>query len=422
MKTTQFRNGKWLAALKTAIAGMATATALAACDMTHVDLNGCEQGLDVEFVYDYNIEQADMFRDQVGSVTLYVYDQQGRLVRTQTQDNTDDNGQPLRRKEYRMKVEDLEEGEYHLLAVANQQPYQSISQLGGVRYLRNEPTTDIHQLEVTLKERNAWGREPVTATDISQQLDTLWHGTLRSAQYTQNPTTRADDNLADPGEQLVAAQTASVMRGELTHCVVSLMRDTKRLHLSLYQDDKPSELDIKDFDIYITDQNGHLLWDNTVSTTLMDPTLTYRPFEMFNTYIDPNTGESSYTKPRVAPELEDKIQVTGHAFLDFNRLMLRRSDNNIDENNDDAQQPQPAWLYVWNRKEPRTDGEPTISVNLAEFLAYGRYAERIIYTPQQYLDREHNYSMDFILVGGEWVRVKIHTMPWTTRKSVYDGI
>ena len=227
---------------KTFIALTALA-ALSSCSLMSDSLEDCPQGLSVEFVYDYNVERANMFNDHVGSVTLYVYDQAGQLVRMQTEDNTA-SAQPLRNVNYRMTVDGLQPGEYRLLALANQRRYADISQLSGVRYLRDGQSGPMNNLSVTLAMPGSQ-----TATQIAQQLDTLWHGTLRSAQYTQNPVTRADDPV------LVNAQTVTVREHELTSCVVSLVRDTKRLHISLRQADDPAHCDIADYEIFITDQN-----------------------------------------------------------------------------------------------------------------------------------------------------------------------
>ena len=38
--------------------------ALSSCDMMTEDLSDCPTGLYVNFVYDYNIQRADMFKDQ----------------------------------------------------------------------------------------------------------------------------------------------------------------------------------------------------------------------------------------------------------------------------------------------------------------------------------------------------------------------
>ena len=128
-----------------------------------------------------------------------------------------------------MIVDGLQPGEYRLLALANQRPYGEISQLSGVRYLRGGQDGPMNNLSVTLTDMPG----SQAATDISQVLDTLWHGTLRSAQYTKNPVTRASGTPV-----MVEAETVSVKEYQLTTCVVSLVRDTKRLHISLRQADE----------------------------------------------------------------------------------------------------------------------------------------------------------------------------------------
>lgn len=54
------------------------------CDMMKEDRDDCPTGLYVNFVYDYNIQRADMFKDHVGSVTLYVFDESDKLVAQRT--------------------------------------------------------------------------------------------------------------------------------------------------------------------------------------------------------------------------------------------------------------------------------------------------------------------------------------------------
>lgn len=363
-------------------------TTLASCSMMSDDLEDCPQGLSVEFVYDYNVERANMFNDHVGSVTLYVYDQAGQLVRTQTEDNVA-SVQPLRNPNYRMTVDGLQPGEYRLLALANQRRYADISQLSGVRYLRVGQTGAMNNLNVTLA--NVPGLQ--AATLIKQQLDTLWHGTLRSAQYTQNPVTRADDPV------LVNAQTVTVREHELTSCVVSLVRDTKRLHISLRQADDPAHCDIADYEIFITDQNGKILWDNNVDTD-GTPQQTYRPFDEWNTYYSSVTAQSYDSRPASDEGLEE----TAHADLDFNRLMLRQGNSTV----------APAMLYI----NYRPDGHQVAAINLPEILQQGRGAfERYAYSPQEFLDRAYDYRLDFILVGEEWnfITLGIHSLPWTKR-------
>ena len=70
--------------IQKSIVAMMAAMALSSCDMMTEDLSDCPTGLYVNFVYDYNIQRADMFKDHVGGLTLYVYDESDRLVAQRT--------------------------------------------------------------------------------------------------------------------------------------------------------------------------------------------------------------------------------------------------------------------------------------------------------------------------------------------------
>ena len=368
-----------------------------ACDSLYDDLDECPQGLTVEFVYDYNVERADMFNDHVGSVTLYVYDLAGRLVRTQTEENTA-TAKPLRDKNYRMTVEGLPVGEYRLLALANQRPYTQIASDPGIRYIRNE-AQQREDLNVELQQvpYAAAPQQPV----YQQQLDTLWHGTLRSVDYDAT-----DTRIPIP------AQTVSVREGVFTHCTMSLVRDTKRLHVAIHQTVNRADCDIRDYEVYITDVNGRILYDNTVDT-IGQPTITYRPFDEWNTYYDNVTGTSSYTVP------EHEYEMTAHADLDFNRLMLRPAVGPVLPDLGLINGTEPAMLYLIHR----TTGKEVLHINLAEYLAQGRGAfERYAYSGQEFLDRAYDYRLDFTLVGEEWkfISLHIHTLPWNMRWQNVD--
>lgn len=368
-----------------------------ACDSLYDDLDECPQGLTVEFVYDYNVERADMFNDHVGSVTLYVYDLAGRLVRTQTEENTA-TAKPLRDKNYRMTVEGLPVGEYRLLALANQRPYNQIASDPGIRYIRNE-AQQREDLNVELQQvpYAAVPQQPV----YQQQLDTLWHGTLRSVDYDAT-----DTRIPIP------AQTVSVREGVFTHCTMSLVRDTKRLHVAIHQTVNRADCDIRDYEVYITDVNGRILYDNTVDT-IGQPTITYRPFDEWNTYYDNVTGTSSYTVP------EHEYEMTAHADLDFNRLMLRPAVGPVLPDLGLINGTEPAMLYLIHR----TTGKEVLHINLAEYLAQGRGAfERYAYSGQEFLDRAYDYRLDFTLVGEEWkfISLHIHTLPWNMRWQNVD--
>ena len=364
---------------------MLGALALTGCSLMSESLEECPQGISIQFVYDYNVERADMFPDHVGSVTLYVYDLDGNLVRVQTEDNTDAS-QPLRDPNYRMNIDGLQPGVYRLLALGNQRPYADLRQLSGIRYLRDGEDSEMKKLNVTLTDRST-GR---AATAISQSLDTLWHGTVRSTSSTR----------AGEVEDFGGMQTVTVYDQEYTSCVISMVRDTKRLHLSIRQSDDPAHCDIADFEIKITDRNGHLLWDNSVDTD-GTPDIVYRPFAEWNTYYDGNTGEGLDERPAGSDE---NIEESAHADIDFNRLMMRSGNAELS----------PAMLSIVRR----SNGQQVALINLPEILSQGRGAfERYHYSQQEFLDRAYDYRLDFILVGGQWrfMTLGIHTLPWTLR-------
>lgn len=332
------------------------------------DLQPCPQGMDVRFVYDYNVERADMFPDHVGGVTLFIFDEDGRLVSRQTESNSG-TAQPLRDVNYRMRIDGLEPGRYRLMALATQRDYQELSQRSGIRYHWTDFQRGDVRTEMNIRLINQGGSEPA---EIPQMLDTLWYGT-------------------PVGETLVEVEAQ-----QITPTTVSMIRDTKRLHLTLRQLVNRAHCDIADYEITITDRNGRLLSDNSLDPQAQ--ALTYRPWAEWNTWMD-SEGELYYDRA-TAPEGAD---MTAHADIDFNRLVKRKDD--------------PAMLTITER----ATGRQVASLNLASILAEGRGAfETYFYSEQEYLDRAYDYYLNFILVDGQWEEIelvvpRLHITPWARR-------
>ncbi len=90
---------------------LAVAAALSACDsVIYEDQGDCSVHYRVPFTFTTNILNADAFASQVTSVTLYVFDRQGRLVLSKS-----DSGTSLASGQYKMDV-DLLPGTYDMLA------------------------------------------------------------------------------------------------------------------------------------------------------------------------------------------------------------------------------------------------------------------------------------------------------------------
>ena len=354
-------------AVRGLVVGAIAVMAMSACSMMHDDRDYCPDGLYVRFVYDYNLQRADMFKDHVGSLTLFVFDENGYFVKQQEVTNSDTNT-PLKQYGYTMHVDGLAPGRYQMITLANQ---NNAATSGNTKYqwadLQKGDSMSV--LKTILNRSTEVDSDGYYLVDNSAPMDTLWHG--------------------------MDATTVEVRAGVPTYDTISLVRDTKNLNLTLRQLKDPNLCAIQDYDIYITDANGMLLYDNTVAD---DGKLKYKPYAQWNSYYSTDGTVSD-----IVPPIEGDIQQeVAHANIAFNRLMYRNSNDN------------PAMLYVRNNK---TD-VMVLKANLSNYLAEGRNAyDYFHYSPQEYLDRAYDYNLELVLVGDTWeyVEISIAILSWTVR-------
>ena len=199
----------------------------------------------------------------------------------------------------------------------------------------------------------------------SSPLDTLWHGML--------------------------LQPVELKLEEPAYATISLMRNTKRLNVSIRQLKQTAQqpCSIDDYDVYVADNNATTLYNNDVEG---NEQLLYTPHTTWD------------TKDLSASRSDDGSDVTAqtaHAELNLNRLMTSTAGN-------------AAKLHIYNNKT----GTLAAEVNLPDLLQQGRAAyDMYSYSTQEYLDREHNYSLSFYLVGDSWeyVNLTVSTLPWAKR-------
>lgn len=363
------------------------ALALSSCDMMTEDLSDCPTGLYVNFVYDYNIQRADMFKDHVGHVTLYVYDESDRLVAQRTV-----SGSELSRYGYNIHFTEDElapNHTYRLQAVALQKDWTTALTTPGAKYRKTEMNTGDNRQSLTVKLDRTAGT-PYYQVPATAPLDTLWHTltTLNTEAANQPATTRyhlkSDGSVSTNG-----VETVSVVDGEPTYATVSLIRDTKHLNISLREIDHPERVSHDDYEVFIIDANGTLDYQNNLINT--NDTLIYRPYAQWTTSYD---GEGTIGEQRSA-----------HYDLMFNRLMHSTT-------------PAENAVLCIRRK---SDGKDIALLNLPEVLCEGRMAYEIQnYTPQEYLDREYDYRLELFLKGEEWQKlaylyVCIDVLSWAKR-------
>lgn len=352
-----------------------TVAIMSSCSMMTEDLPECETLVRVSFKYDYNIQRADMFHDHVGMVRLFVIDaDNGTVVRDLTVSNRDDNDAIKvndNNRYFTVTLNDLPLGRnYRFMAVALQRPYDETMAHSEDKFVGTFPLTgenaDKLQMRLTRSDAaDAQGRYPVTAPECG--LDTLWMG------HTTKP-------IAVPAER-----TSNIVICD----TISMVRDTKYLSLTLRQIDNPAGIHDDDFYVEITDNNGLLAWNNDV---LADQKLLYRPHGQWTTEVLDQQG--------------DVQQRAAHYDISFSRLMYFMG----------AEAARNASLCIFRK----ADGVKVVDINLPGILAEGRNLyENYRYMPQEYLDREYDYDLDFFLLSNEWqyLKIKVNVMAWVIRKQ-----
>ena len=330
--------------------------ALPSCEYIHEDLEPCPRGLYLTFEYDYNLQRADLFADHVGSVTAYLYDENGAFLQSRTE-----SGEALAAQGYEMRFDDLEPGRYLYTVLAWQGPHEEApASAEGAEFRVDEPAPgdDRESLAITL-DREADGRVPHDGLP----LDTLWHGLT-----------------LDPVE---------VTLGGITRDTVSLVRDTKQINVALHDLDNPSSVDVDNFDFRIYDRNARILWDNSVDER---DSLVYTPYATWTTS----------SKPLTADGPTDGGERIAHADFMTSRLIYH------DAGRDDA------ILSITNR----TTGAEVVRINLVDMLSRLRTSADIYrYTPQEFLDRGYDYQLTFFLKGATWeyVNIEIAVLSWAKR-------
>lgn len=112
--------------LKKLFLALVSLAILSSCNMMKEDEDLTNCGLFVTFKYDYNLQHSDMFGDHVGGVTLYVFDSDGRYLRSYEDNDIPSMGMMLDGNYvHAMQILDLPAGKYRFIALANQKSYDA---------------------------------------------------------------------------------------------------------------------------------------------------------------------------------------------------------------------------------------------------------------------------------------------------------
>ena len=223
-------------------------------------------------------------------------------------------------------------------------------------------------------------------------LDTLWHTlTTLQAEGESLPARTSHREKADGTVTDNGVETFLLEHDVPTYATVSLIRDTNHLNISLHELDTPGNVNDDDYEVFILDDNADLDYANRVVAP--SDSLVYRPYAQWTTTFE---GDGEIPTERSA-----------HYDLMFNRL---RYNADTDAN---------ALLCI----RRRSTGEEVAVINLPYILSEGRTAYEIYsYSPQEYLDREYDYRLEFFLRGDRWqyVTVCIDVLAWAKRIRYVD--
>lgn len=363
--------------IRQALTLAASVAIFSACSDMKEDLPLCSQGLDIHFRYDYNLEGADMFTDHVGSVTVYLFDQQGNYVDQKTVSNTA-TSRPLASKDFAVHF-DVDPGTYHYEAVAFQKSYDECLAAPGAKFRLDKPMqpgSTMHDLGLTLDTKPLPNTtDTVLVDNQGLALDTLWMGRKENVvvRYNNSLTTQSD--------------------------TCSLVRDTKQITVTLRDLDSPYEIYADDYDFSITDRNAHILWDNAVDSISDTRTVRYTPFAQWETADKPATSALH----RATEENGKMVHAS---------LMTSRIKNHV-LGKDDMR------FRIYNKKTQNV----SVDVNLVDLLCRDRFAALINrWRNQEYLDRCHDYHLTFYLKGDSWsyVSIQIGVLSWTVHYQRED--
>ncbi|MCM1483349.1 MAG: FimB/Mfa2 family fimbrial subunit [Muribaculaceae bacterium] len=262
----KFFNRNFQSRLLGAILAIAPAVAgLSSCGMVNDDLDPCPEGINLRFVYDYNMEFANAFPSQVHCLTVYVYDENGKYLLTRTETSEE----KLSDENYRMTI-DLPEGKYKVIAYGGMECSAS-----SYHFLQTPSAgSDLIQLGVALN-------QSIMDRETGTELHPLFYG--------------------NRGQVLeVEVKESSMTYDEYT---VYMMKDTNNLRVVL-QELNGDPVDNRDFNWAVIDDNTLMNWANDVVPT--------SPF----TYLPWTQGTSS---PGLLPDgSESKV---AYAEFSFGRLV-----------------------------------------------------------------------------------------------------
>lgn len=339
------------------------------CSSVYDDLDPCPRGVLMRFVFDYNLEFANAFPNQVDCLSLWIFDAEGNLLQRVTE-----TSDVLADEDWRMTI-DLPAGDYKAVAYGGLEcDLSSFSHTTAAENVRT-----ITDLQVALNVDHI-GDE---AARPARPLHDLYHGAL---DFTVTEGTDYD------------------------RVTLRMMRDTNHIRLVLQHIDN-SPVDDKDFTFEILDDNTLLGHDNSVipvGETRYTPWTTGTAHAGLNglPVEDENDQENGDEGTRAAG---DPVQVA-YAEMSVSRLIHRSGYQWTDSRS--GQTMRGPRLRITSKENGRVVAD--LPLNNYLLMLKSDYFGSM--DSQEYLDRASRHNLVFFLDhDNAWVEMHIVVEDWTVR-------
>ncbi len=234
----------------------------------------CPSGIEIRFIYDYNLERANAFPAQVECLVLHIYDSEGNFVRTLSEDSD-----VLADEDYRMRITDLAEGEYTLVAY------------GGASCDKASITHTAHPAEGSV------------LTDLGMSLND-------ECLEPGNPLGRLHDHFYGALDHVRVR-----VQPNLQKVTVKMMKNTNHFRIIL-QHLSYEPLDGNDYDFKIVDDNTLFAHNNDL---VQNGDVSYTPWSVGAVSTGENNSDDEQTRATIT-----EVEVA-YADLSTSRLMKKNN-------------------------------------------------------------------------------------------------
>ena len=243
----------------------AAAMGLSSCSAVYDDLEACPEGVELRFVYDYNMEYANAFPSQVDCLTLLIYDEAGKYIKT-----VNETSSVLADENWRMII-DLPAGhKYRFVAYGGLECDKS-----SFHFVETpDAGSELTSLEVAMDDK-------YIDADPGLDLHNLFYGNL---------------------DLEVPEQSTTYTKG-----TVYMLRDTNSIRI-LLQNSDGTPINADDFDYVITANNTLMGYNNDVIPTPAG--ITYYPWAVGQNTVgsldNGNLAEVAYAEFSIARLISEK--------------------------------------------------------------------------------------------------------------------